>query len=310
MLEKAFATISGFASNSFRSEFSDWSRLAEWTKRNPARWIYGIAGLWFSLYVLLSHESNAAEFIAEYGQFRIGDDVYNLLVTIWLVSCMFSFFSERTLAKWLRGSLVIFAGSAELLNLWDIGAVGIVWLPIVWVLFTFIEGAVCALDEASRRIRLLKYVLFTIALCASYTSVGIVFLLNVENPLWYMPLFLTLWAGTAVWMLGAYRDRSDLEGATFHTKVGLTKFIIATFIAVVLSGIIEIAFGIPVEIGSRALWIEENLNLSTHWAGFINGVTMCGLFGVGAAMTWLGANAPSRIASWKTRPWSTGTLGE
>ena len=305
MLEKAFATISGFASNSFRSEFSDWSRLAEWTKRNPARWIYGIAGLWLSLYVLLSHKSHVAEFIAEYNPLQAGDAIYDLLLTIWLVACMFSFFSERPGTKWLRRSLVIFTSSAELLNLWDIGVFGIVWIVIAWAMFIVIERAVFDLDEASRRIRQLKYVLFTIALSASYTSVGVVFLWKVEFPFWYLPMFLILWGVTALWMFWAYGDRSDPQGATFFNKACLMKYFITIIIAIFLSRIIEIAFGIPADDPiSMPSWIEENVNVSTRWTGYVLIVIMAGPLGVGAAVTWLGANALSRIKLTAV-PWNT-----
>ena len=288
MLKKTVATVWGFASDRFRSEFSDWSRLTEWAKQNPARWIYGIAGVWLSLYLLLSHRSSVAEFIANHRPLKTGDVVYDLLVAVWIAACMFSFFSERQGAKWLRRSLVLVNSWAWLLSLWDIGMIGIVWLPIAWVLFNLVEGVVVVLDEASRRIRPVKYILFTIALSSSYTSVGIVFLLNTDNLFSFLPMFLFFWVLTVVGMWLAYRDRSAPHGASFFNKAGLMKIIIAVTIVAFLSEIMEIALEMPVDLASRSLWIEENFHISTYWAGLINAVIMFGLLGIGVATMWLG----------------------
>ena len=286
MLKKIVATAWRFASGRFRSEFSDWSGLAEWVQRNPARWIYGIAGVWLSLYLLLSHKSSVAEFVAEHQPLKTGSTVYDLLVVVYLAACMFSFFSQKTGATWLRRSLVLLSSWVWLMSLWDIGAFGIVWIAIAWVLFNFVEGAVVVLDEASRRIRPLKYVLFTIAFSASYTSVGIVFALNTDNPFSWLPASLVLWGFTAWSMWSAYHDRSKPQGATLFNTAGLTKFIIAIIITVFLSEIMEIVLGMPVDLASRALWIEDNLNVSAFLASLINPAITFGLFGVGVATTW------------------------
>ncbi len=287
MLKKAAATVSDFASDSFRSEVSDWTRLTEWAKRNPARWIYGIAGVCLSLYLFLSHKSHTAEFIAEHRPLKTGEVIYDLLVAIWLAACMFSFFSERPGTKWFRRSLVVLMSSAWLLNLWDVGPIGIVWIAAAWMLFFVVEHGVATLDEAARRVRSVKYVLFTVALSASYTSPVVALLLNDGNLLGYWPLFAMLWGVTGWVMRSAYLDRSDSQGSTLFSRKGLMIFVSVLLISVVLAKIAEIAVGIPADFFMRSQWIQQNSGVSDYWADLINsGITM-GLLGTGLAVTWL-----------------------
>ena len=285
--QKAAATVYGFASNAFRSEAPDWTGLVEWIQRNPARLIYGVIGIWLSVYVFLSHKTNTETFIAEHHALRAGEAAVDLLMGVWLVACIFSFFSERAGAKWLRRSLVISISSAWVLDLWDLGAIGIVWIALAWVLFIVAEHAVVALDEASRRKRPLKYILFTVAVSIAYTSVLAVLLLDSGNLLGYWPLLGILWLITALVMGSAYRDRSDPQGATYFDRAGLKITVFAVLTASLLSEIMEIALGIPADVPSRAWWIEENWGMSSYWASYVNLGVTCGLLGIGLAMTWL-----------------------
>lgn len=285
--QKAAATVYGFASNAFRSEAPDWTGLVEWIQRNPARLIYGVIGIWLSVYVFLSHKTNTERFIAEHHALRAGEAAVDLLMGVWLVACIFSFFSARAGAKWLRRSLVISISSAWVLNLWGTGAFGIVWIALAWVLFIVAEHGVVTLDEASRRIRPLKYILFTVGVSIAYTSVLVVLLLDSGNLLGYWPLFVTLWLITAMGMRSANRDRSHPKGATFFGRAGLTIAVFAVLIAGLLSEIMEIAFRIPADFPSRAWWIEENWGMSSYWASSVNLGMTCGLLGIGLAMTWL-----------------------
>lgn len=287
MLKKAVATVSDFASDSLSSEVSDWTRLTEYAKRTPARWTYGIVGVWLSLYLFLSHKSHTAEFIAEHRPLKTGEVIYDLLVAIWLAACMFSFFSERPGAKWIRRSLMVLTSSAWLLNLWDMGIIGIVWIIAAWLLFFVVEHGVATLDEASRRIRSVKYVLLTVALSASWTSLLMVFLLNDDNLLGYWPLFASVWGVTAWIMMCAYLDRSAPQGSALFNRAGLGIIAIAVVIYAVLSEIVEMSFRIPADFFTRSLWLQENLGVSSYWANLINlGITL-GLFGTGLATMWL-----------------------
>lgn len=287
MLTKAVATVWGFASNAVRSEFSDWIGPVEWVKRNPARLIYGMIGLWLSVYVFLSHQTTKERFLAEYQTLGAGDTVIDLLLGIWMLACMFSFFSERSGAKWLRRSLVVLFSSGWVIGLWDVGMIGVVWIALAWMVFIVAEHAVAALDEASRRIRSLKYILFTVAGLAAQSSAIAVLLLNIGNFVDYWPIFLFLWAATVGAMIWAYRDRSDPQGVTLFDRVGLTIAGIAVLVAGVLSQIIEFAFGIPANLSFRAWWIQENWGVSEYLASFVNFSMTCGLVGIAGAMTWL-----------------------
>ena len=287
MLTKAVATVSGFASNAFRSEFSDWIGPVEWVKRNPARLIYGMIGLWLSVYVFLSHQTTKEQFLAEYQTLGTGDTVIDLLLGIWMLACMFSFFSERSGAKWLRRSLVVLISSGWVMGLWDVGMIGVVWIALAWMVFIVAEYAVAALDEASRRFRFLKYVLFTVAAWAVQTSAFAVFLLNSDNLFEHWTSLVVLWLITGVFIGSAYRDRSSPQGAKIFSRSGLTIAIIAVLIAGVLLRIIEVAVGIPADYYYRGRWIQENWGVPGHLAGFGNLLMTLGLLGIAAAMAWL-----------------------
>lgn len=288
MLTKAVATVSGFASNAFRSEFSDWIGPVEWVKSNPARLNYGMIGLWLSVYVFLSHQTTKERFLAEYQTLGTGDTVIDLLLGIWMLACMFSFFSERSGAKWLRRSLVVLFSSGWVIGLWDVGMIGVVWIALAWMVFVVAEHAVAALDEASRRIRSLKYFLFTVAGLAAQSSAIAVLLLNIGNFVDYWPLFLFLWVATVGAMIWAYRDRSDPQGAANSNRAICVIAGITVLVAGVLSQIIEIAFGIPADHFYRGWWIQENWGVSKYLARLLNFSMTCGLVGIAGAMTWLG----------------------
>ena len=288
MLTKVVATVSGFASNAFRSEFSDWIGPVEWVKRNPARLNYGIIGLWLSVYVFLSHQTTKERFLAEYQTLGAGDTVIDLLLGIWMLACMFSFFSERSGAKWLRRSLVVLFSSGWVIGLWDVGMIGVVWIALAWMVFVVAEHAVAALDEASRRIRSLKYILFTVAGLAAQSSAIAVLLLNIGNFVDFWPLFLFLSVATVGAMIWVYRDRSDPQGATNSNRAIWVIAGITVLVAGVLSQIIEIAFGIPADYFYRGWWIQKNWGVSKYFASFGNLLMTCGLVGIAGAMTWLG----------------------
>ena len=288
MLKKAVATVIDFAKGSLGSEVADWTSLTEWAKRNPARWIYGIVGIWLSLYFLLSYKSNTAEFISEHGPLKTSGVIVDLFFTIWLMACMFSFFSQRSGAKWFRRSLVVLSIWSWLLNLWDAGMIGIVWIVPALLLFLAVERGVATLDETSRRIRWVKYVLFTIALSSLQTSLLVAFLLDDGAPFWFWQFCAFLWCFTALLMWMTYQDRSDHRGGVIFSSAGLgiISIVIVTYAA--LSEMVEIAVGIPVGWRNRSLWIQETLGVSGHWAELMNSGMTLGLLAAGFVTALLG----------------------
>ena len=287
MLRKVVVIRSGFPINSFHTEFSDWARLAGWVKRNPARLIYGLIGFWLSVLILWRHNTQTESFVAEHRALNIGESVYDLLMGIWLLACMFSFFSERPGAKWLRRSLIIFVSWGWLLNLWDIGTIGIAWIAPVWILFIVAERSVIVLDEAASRKRSVRYILFTVALTGLLTSLPVVFLLNEGNLFEQWPFFIIALGFAAVSMTLAYDDRSRPEGAVLFSAVGFMKVVITILIVGLLLEIIEIAFGMPTGYLARVWWVQENMDVSNYWAHLVNLGITSGLLGVGMATTWL-----------------------
>lgn len=283
-LKKITATISGLASDSFRSEVSDWSRLTDWAKHNPARWVYGILGLWLSVFVFRSHDTQVESFIAENRPLNIGEDVLALLSGIWLVACMFSFFSQKPGMKWLRRSLLVLFSSSWLLNSWEAGAIGIFVIIAAWLLFVALEHAVVVFDETSHRVRWVRYVLLTLAISGSLTSPLIVIFLHVGSQLWYSEMFavvlivpaLTMWS-----MWSAYRDRSDPQGPVLFNRPGLTMFTGGLLFTVLLSEIVEMAFGIPHDLHARSWWIEENWGVSGYFGDLMEIGILTAMFAVG-----------------------------